>query len=445
MQTARIPKDGRHSTTRTAPVRLSPVTAVENGVPPIQTQKKVPAAEEIRATLDRILSHAPFRRSPQLRAFLTYIVDVTLAGHGSLLKSYRIATEALGRPADFDPVTDAIVRVEAKRLRQVLTGIYADPECDLPIRIDIPVGRYEPIFSPVAPAAGRGTEQGRTPSIAPDLEKLRANAKHAKALIDSEERYRALVQASAAVEWRADADGRPVHSLGWTERTGQDAAGLKDGGWLKAIHPDDREKTGRAWDRALLAGERMEATFRVLHRDGHYRWMLARGVPIEEADGTIREWIGTVADIQDSMETVETLRAEAERLRQALEAARLIAWELDTATGTMTYSDNSRAILGIGPGSVSDLYALIHPGDRERAVAALDAAVRNGQDCAQAFLVMKPEGDLVRVALRGGCKPSQTGRFAGVLAIDPVAPPFTAPRRGEVGRSDGESAIREDL
>jgi PAS domain-containing protein len=121
------------------------------------------------------------------------------------------------------------------------------------------------------------------------------------------------------------------------------------------------------------------------------------------------------------METVETLRAEAERLRQALEAARLIAWELDPVTGAMTYSDNSRAILGIGPGSVSDLYALIHPGDRERTVAAFDAAVRNGQDCAQEFLVMKPEGDLVRVALRGGRKPSRTGRFAGVLAIDPVA------------------------
>jgi hypothetical protein len=42
----------------------------------MRTQRKVLAAAEIGATFDRILSHAPFRRSPQPRAFLTYIVDV---------------------------------------------------------------------------------------------------------------------------------------------------------------------------------------------------------------------------------------------------------------------------------------------------------------------------------------------------------------------------------
>jgi hypothetical protein len=83
------------------------------------------SAEEVRATLHGILLEAPFQRSPQLRAFLEYIVEAGLAGRGSLLKSYSIATQALGRPVNFDPATDAIVRVEAKRLRQALTRIYA--------------------------------------------------------------------------------------------------------------------------------------------------------------------------------------------------------------------------------------------------------------------------------------------------------------------------------
>ena len=73
-------------------------------------------AEEIRAVLERIVVSSSFRRSPQLVAFLRFVVELTLGGNAKYIKSYTIAVEALGRSERFDPQVDPIVRVEAARI-----------------------------------------------------------------------------------------------------------------------------------------------------------------------------------------------------------------------------------------------------------------------------------------------------------------------------------------
>ena len=98
------------------------------------------AARQIRAGLGRVLASEAFRAAPQLSAFLSFIVARTLEGRRSELKGYTIAVEALGRPAEFDPQSDPIVRVEAGRLRRALTQYYADEGRDDPLRITSPVG-----------------------------------------------------------------------------------------------------------------------------------------------------------------------------------------------------------------------------------------------------------------------------------------------------------------
>jgi tetratricopeptide (TPR) repeat protein len=100
----------------------------------------------IRAALDRILASDAFRSAPQLAAFLGFIVESSLAGRAAELKGYTIAVEAFGRPADFDPQADPIVRVEAGRLRKALVQYYAGEGAAEPVRIAIPVGGYVPSF-----------------------------------------------------------------------------------------------------------------------------------------------------------------------------------------------------------------------------------------------------------------------------------------------------------
>lgn len=102
--------------------------------------------EAARAALRRIVASAPFRGAPQLVSFLTYIVEAALAGRAAEIKGYTIAVEALGRPVDFDPVVDPIVRVEAGRLRRALEAYYAQFGAEDEVRIAIPRGAYVPVF-----------------------------------------------------------------------------------------------------------------------------------------------------------------------------------------------------------------------------------------------------------------------------------------------------------
>lgn len=101
---------------------------------------------EIRVALERMAASEAFRGSPQLIAFLRYVVEATLRGQADRIKGYTIATEALGRTVDFDPQADPIVRVEATRLRRALNRYHASAIAADGVRIDLPLGSYVPVF-----------------------------------------------------------------------------------------------------------------------------------------------------------------------------------------------------------------------------------------------------------------------------------------------------------
>lgn len=124
-----------------------------------------PSRDEIKLALERVLAWPEIARSPQLRRFLDYIVQRSLEGQGQSIKAYSIAVDVFGRPADFDPQTDPIVRVQARRLRGLLEQYYSGPGADDPLRIQLPVGRYVPDFV-VATAPGE-PESAAAPAPAP--------------------------------------------------------------------------------------------------------------------------------------------------------------------------------------------------------------------------------------------------------------------------------------
>ena len=111
------------------------------------------SAEHCRSALKGVTGSAIFRGAPRLAAFLTFVVEETLAGRAKSLKAYTIAVAALGRPDDFDPVADPIVRVEAVRLRAALVRYYLTVGAGDPIKIALPLGRYIPKFLPAEAAS----------------------------------------------------------------------------------------------------------------------------------------------------------------------------------------------------------------------------------------------------------------------------------------------------
>jgi adenylate cyclase len=103
-------------------------------------------ADQVREQLGRIVASVTFRGSLRLTSFLRFVVETALAGHGNRIKAYTVAVEALGRPENFDPQDDPIVRVEAVRLRQALAHYYADVGVDDSVIIEMPRGSYVPVF-----------------------------------------------------------------------------------------------------------------------------------------------------------------------------------------------------------------------------------------------------------------------------------------------------------
>jgi hypothetical protein len=110
------------------------------------TASAEPTATEIRAALEHIVASKQFRVSPQLAAFLRFVVLETLAGRGDRLKAYTIAVGALGRDETFDPQTNPIVRVDAGRLRIALKHYYITEGHACAVHIDLPIGSYTPSF-----------------------------------------------------------------------------------------------------------------------------------------------------------------------------------------------------------------------------------------------------------------------------------------------------------
>lgn len=101
-----------------------------------------PSASEVRAALERILASRCFQQAERASDFLRFVVEQTLAGGGQRLKGYTIGVEVFGRPVDFDAQSDALVRVEAGRLRRRLVEYYASEGIADPVRITLPRGTY---------------------------------------------------------------------------------------------------------------------------------------------------------------------------------------------------------------------------------------------------------------------------------------------------------------
>ena len=123
----------------------------------------LPTHEEIKRALDDLLGWPAIARSPQVAALLRYVVEKTIAGDESSIKAYAIAVDVFGRPSSFDPQSDPIVRVQARRLRALLEQYYDETAPGAPVQIRLPLGRYVPEFFRAAESAGNETADRSPP------------------------------------------------------------------------------------------------------------------------------------------------------------------------------------------------------------------------------------------------------------------------------------------
>jgi PAS domain S-box-containing protein len=135
-----------------------------------------------------------------------------------------------------------------------------------------------------------------------------SSARSRNEIAELEQRFQVLADAMPQLVWSTTPDGMADYfNRRWCEFTGQPAEASYGEHWTEFLHPEDKEAAGACWANAVETGGDYEIEYRLRHHGDDYRWVLARGMPLRRADGTITRWIGTCTDIHEQ-------KADAERL-----------------------------------------------------------------------------------------------------------------------------------
>jgi PAS domain S-box-containing protein len=157
-------------------------------------------------------------------------------------------------------------------------------------------------------------------------------ARAERALRESEERFRRMVDRSPILLWTIRADATlDYFNHSCVEFTGLPMEKLLEDGWLQAVHPDDLDYCLRSYLPAIEARTPFSFEYRVRRADGAYRWLLASGVPKYGLDGSFEGYIGCDVDITERRNAEDVFRESRAALEVSHREIQQLAGRLLTA------------------------------------------------------------------------------------------------------------------
>ena len=171
-----------------------------------------------------------------------------------------------------------------------------------------------------------------------------------EALRQSEERYRALVHASANIVWRTGPTGSHIRSIEGG-LSGKPAKKLETSAeWYPTVHPEDLEMTVAKWEKAVEDKREYDHIYRSISPDKSYQYIQSRAVPLLDEEGNIREWVGTATDVTDRIQAEEEVRRSEAKLRLITESFTDHAiFSLDKTGVIESWSPGAANIFGYSP------------------------------------------------------------------------------------------------
>jgi hypothetical protein len=125
--------------------------------------------DDVRQALESILRSKHFVNAPKKKKFLHLICDFYLKGRAQELNEHMLGYDVFGRGNSYNPSDDPIVRVFAHEIRKKLDAYYGTEGANDPIRLDIPAGSYQPVFSRNLPEPAAQVSEDALP-IQPETE-----------------------------------------------------------------------------------------------------------------------------------------------------------------------------------------------------------------------------------------------------------------------------------
>ncbi|WP_353718822.1 PAS domain S-box protein [Dyadobacter sp. 676] len=121
-----------------------------------------------------------------------------------------------------------------------------------------------------------------------------------QAVRESEERFRTVANTAPVLIWMGNTvKDRFFFNDSWTAYTGKTEAELTGRAWMRYIHPDDLPYLSEVCDRSFADRTEYDIRYRLLRRDGEYRWVHSHGIPRFGPHGDFVGYIGTIVDIHE--------------------------------------------------------------------------------------------------------------------------------------------------
>ena len=157
-------------------------------------------------------------------------------------------------------------------------------------------------------------ENGKTVQLRGTFQDITERKQSEERLKLTEERYRFALEITGQIGWSTPPDGVVEDMPMWRQYSGQSLDEVVGWKWLDAVHPDDRESAYKAWSNAAAQKCDYLTEYRIRRADGVYRNFMLRGIPLLNADGSCKEWVGTCIDITERKLAEEKLVSTLQNL-----------------------------------------------------------------------------------------------------------------------------------
>jgi PAS domain S-box-containing protein len=171
--------------------------------------------------------------------------------------------------------------------------------------------------------------------------------------------------------------------------------------WMRAVHPDDRERVLREWARAIRQQDRFESEYRWIRPGGDVIWIRDGRVPVRDERGDPPTWHGVLQDVTGSKVAEEALRQSASHYRFLVENVPAVVYMVapDDDRRTLYVSPQVERALGYTRKEWLDQpdiwMELLHPDDREPTLAELDRHNETGEPWSREYRLMASDGRAV--------------------------------------------------
>jgi PAS domain S-box-containing protein len=190
--------------------------------------------------------------------------------------------------------------------------------------------------------------------------------------------------------------------------------------WLSLIAPEDRQRCEEAARLAAEAHTELNVEYRIVHPEKGERWLVSVGNVVSTPEEKYARMTGVTLDVTKRKKAERELRETAERLRLAMETARMGDWSWSAATDQITLSVRAREILGIESESGvqwPDLRARFQADDRERSTLEATRAIAEHTDFDIEFRLPSGSGGWRWVSAKGRAIYQHGNHLTGMLGV----------------------------